>query len=227
MRSLSPGSCHQLRSGTPVLGRGKFKIQGASSQPSWSGQGSFTENKKASRNGQLCDPGVVRGLPGGGGMGCILTHGSSMNKSIKVASALIHRCLGRPALLVGKPEKGSVTESQTRPALLTIPALVPGPGCFPAAFPGNAPSSTSSLPVSYWASSPCSGCSSAALVTWPGQPRDKGRKPQVHPGPVPQSRPLSTGKKIRHGAPTAWQCWCPSENALRSSWSLCPTCIAS
>ncbi|KAK1335889.1 hypothetical protein QTO34_003688 [Cnephaeus nilssonii] len=47
---------------------------------------------------------------------------------------------------------------------------------------------------------------------------------QETPGPAqacpPEPPPEHWEEDPSRGPPTAWQCWCPSENALRSSWSL-------
>lgn len=88
--------------------------------------------------GQLQDLRVFGGPPGGGVAQAepragsrILMHGSSTNKSTKVASALIPKCLGPTShmcLTYGKPEKGVLQDLGSPCPSDLLLVLVPGPG---------------------------------------------------------------------------------------------------
>lgn len=61
--------------------------------------------------------------------------------------------------------------------------------------------------ASYWASSPALA---AAKLLWGRSPGSQGQG-QETPGPslaCPPEPPREHWKKMSHGAPTAWQCWC-------------------
>lgn len=128
-------------------------------------------------------------------------------------------CFSPPNIIC--PVLGCNTIQQDR--VLLCSCFLSGPaGCW-ASSPGNAPSSSSSLLLCYWVSSPCVGCSSVAQEMWL---EVKGLRPSCLRNPVCLNLCLSF-LMTHHGGLIAWQYWFPSGSALKNFWPLCHTCITS